>query len=137
MAKDLYHQQLRTALEKEGWTITHDPFKLQRGNVRLQVDLGAERLLAAQKGKEKIAIEVKTFRRLSLINAFHSALGQYLNYRRVLTLSDKERKLYLAIPVSVYRWFMSELFYKEAIDYEQIKIIAFNPHDENIEAWIK
>ncbi len=29
-AKDKYHQQVRHALEKEGWTITHDPYMLAR-----------------------------------------------------------------------------------------------------------
>jgi hypothetical protein len=28
MAKDIYHQAVRNALEKEGWTITHDPFRI-------------------------------------------------------------------------------------------------------------
>ena len=26
MAKDIYHRAVREALEKEGWTITHDPY---------------------------------------------------------------------------------------------------------------
>lgn len=28
MAKDIYHQTVKIALEKEGWIITHDPFIL-------------------------------------------------------------------------------------------------------------
>ena len=28
MAKDIYHDTVRTALEKDGWTITDDPFNL-------------------------------------------------------------------------------------------------------------
>ncbi len=28
MAKDLYHDNLRRALEKDGWLITHDPYEL-------------------------------------------------------------------------------------------------------------
>jgi len=28
MAKDLYHDTVRVALEKDGWTITDDPFKI-------------------------------------------------------------------------------------------------------------
>jgi len=27
-AKDIYHERVKKALEKDGWTITNDPFKL-------------------------------------------------------------------------------------------------------------
>ena len=61
-AKDLYHDQFRAALEKDGWTITHDPYTLTFGGRDVFVDVGAERLIAAEKGIEKIAAEIKTFR---------------------------------------------------------------------------
>lgn len=34
MAKDVYHEIVKRALEKDGWLITHDPFtlKIQRFN---------------------------------------------------------------------------------------------------------
>lgn len=60
MAKDFYHQHVREALEKSGWTITHDPYPLATGVMDYEVDYGAEQLFAAEKGPEKIAIEVKT-----------------------------------------------------------------------------
>lgn len=31
MAKDIYHEAVREALIKDGWTITHDPFILKGG----------------------------------------------------------------------------------------------------------
>lgn len=46
---------------REGWTITHDPLRLTSGRRNLYVDLGAERLLAAEKGTLRIAVEVKMF----------------------------------------------------------------------------
>ena len=45
-ARDFYHEQVRTALVKDGWVITHDPLRLNWGNKDLYVDLGAERLIA-------------------------------------------------------------------------------------------
>ncbi|MDZ8241894.1 MAG: element excision factor XisH family protein [Nostoc sp. ChiQUE01a] len=44
-AKDRYHQNLKNALIKDGWTITDDPFHLKWGKKDLYVDLGAEKLL--------------------------------------------------------------------------------------------
>lgn len=49
MARDFYHDVVRKALEQEGWKITHDPFPLNIGNIGYEVDLGAERLIAAEK----------------------------------------------------------------------------------------
>ncbi|WP_442940688.1 element excision factor XisH family protein [Nostoc sp.] len=50
-----------TALEKDAWLITDDPFKLKCGTKDLYIDLGAEKLRAAQKGQQKIAVEIKSF----------------------------------------------------------------------------
>jgi len=36
MAKDSIHFVIREALEKDGWTITDDPFTLQTGDIRLE-----------------------------------------------------------------------------------------------------
>nr|WP_271254365.1 element excision factor XisH family protein [Pseudanabaena sp. Chao 1811] len=57
-ARDIYHNTVKTALEKDGWTITHDPFPLQIGKKRLSVDLGAERLISAEKNLQKIVVEM-------------------------------------------------------------------------------
>lgn len=40
-AKDIYHETVKTALTKDGWTITDDPFKLKWGLRELFVELGA------------------------------------------------------------------------------------------------
>lgn len=56
-AKDLFHDAVKRALEKDGWTITHDPLFLSFGGVEMYIDLGAERIMAAQRGNEKIAYD--------------------------------------------------------------------------------
>jgi hypothetical protein len=60
-ARDSIHNNVRRALERDGWTITDGPLRLQLGKSKLYVDLGAERLLAAEKAERKIAVEIKTF----------------------------------------------------------------------------
>jgi hypothetical protein len=49
-AKDRYHQTVKNALIKDGWTITNDPLHLRWGNKDMYVDLRAERLFSAEKG---------------------------------------------------------------------------------------
>ena len=78
-AKDVYHEAVKNAMFKDGWTITHDPFRIRlaRGK-NLFVDLGAERLIAAERGSEKIAIEIKSFRRASDMKDLEEAIGQFV-----------------------------------------------------------
>ncbi|NES86570.1 MAG: hypothetical protein F6K10_37350 [Moorea sp. SIO2B7] len=70
-AQDLFHNIVKTALQNEGWTITHEPYHLELGFTDLYIDLGAERLLAAIKNQEKIAVEIKSFLAISTISEFH------------------------------------------------------------------
>ncbi|MEC4816876.1 MAG: element excision factor XisH family protein, partial [Scytonema sp. PMC 1069.18] len=60
-APDLYHDVVCTALIKDGWKITDDPLVLTIGRRSVFVDLGAEKLIAAERGSDKIAIEIKSF----------------------------------------------------------------------------
>jgi len=59
--RDYHHQAVRNALTKEGWTITHDPLTVPFGVRKVYLDLGAERLLGAERGNERIAVEIKSF----------------------------------------------------------------------------
>ncbi len=77
MARDIYHQTVRNALEKEGWTIKNDPFILKMGGLRMEIDLAAEKTIIAQKGTENIAVEIKSFLGKSKLNDFYEAKGQY------------------------------------------------------------
>jgi len=104
-AKDRFHTVVRTALEKEQWKITDDPLKLEVGGTKFEIDLGAEQLLVAERGEEKIAVEIKTFLSDSPLTDYHAALGQFLNYRLALEISEPTRTLYLAVPVRAYEAF--------------------------------
>ena len=55
-AKDIFHESVRNALEKDGWNITHDPLHLKVDDIEFFIDLGAERLFAAQKQGQQIAV---------------------------------------------------------------------------------
>jgi hypothetical protein len=55
-AKDKFHNLVKIALEKEGWKITSDPLYLSFGGVDIYIDLAAEKLIAAERNGEKIAV---------------------------------------------------------------------------------
>ena len=71
----------------------------------LFVDLGVEKMIAAQKDNRRIAVEIKSFLGASLISEFHTALGQLMSYRLALKQKDPQRALYLAVPLDVYSSF--------------------------------
>ncbi|MGB7519411.1 MAG: element excision factor XisH family protein, partial [Spirulinaceae cyanobacterium] len=83
-ARDTYHNKAKTALLVDGWTITHDPLRLECGNKDFYVDLGAMKLIAAEKEERKIAVEIKSFVGKSDIEELEKALGQYVLYYDVL-----------------------------------------------------
>ena len=75
MVRDLFHDAVRTALIKEGWTITDDPLLLPFGNRKLYVDLAAEKLITAEKQNHRIAVEVKSFIGRSAMADLERAVG--------------------------------------------------------------
>ena len=135
-AKDIYHDTVKRALQKDGWIITHDPFPLQIGRKRLSADLGAERLINAEKGTQKIVVEVKSFVGRSDVKDLEQALGQYVLYRQVLNEMGIDRSLYLAIsqPIfnSVFTIELGQVLLKNQI----IKLIVFDDKSEAIVQWI-
>ena len=103
MAKhDIYHETVKRALQKDGWTITHDPFRVTIGKKRIEADLAAERLISAEKGPRKIVVEVKSFVGKSDVKDLEQAIGQYVVYRELMNELGIDRELFLAVPSHTY-----------------------------------
>jgi len=136
-AKDIYHDHAKSAIIKDGWTITNDPLTLKWGRREMYVDLGAKKLLAAEKVNRKIAVEVKSFVGRSPIKDLRNALGQYVWYADILARIEPDRTLYLAIRKAVF----TNLFEEESvgnilIENQRIRLIVFDPETEEIVKWI-
>ena len=134
-ARDIFHDAVKNALIKDGWTITHDPLRLTWGGKDMYVDLGAERLLAAEKGEQRIAVEVKSFVGDSEMDDLEKAIGQFVVYRAVLAERDPDRVLYLAVPKNILDLFeqpLGELLLKNHL----AQVIGFDPQTEVIVQWI-
>ena len=134
---DLYHNQVKQALIKEGWQITDDPFTLDYKGIRLYADLGAEKVIAAQRDSEKIVVEIKVFNTPSLMTELEKAIGQYNVYRSFLKRLEPERWLYLAITDDVYQDFFCLEPIQEVVNDQVISLIIFNPELEVVIQWIK
>jgi hypothetical protein len=135
--RDIFHELVRTVLENEGWIITHDPYRIDLGFVDFYIDLGAERLIAATKDNEEIAIEIKTFLAPSTISEFHTAVGQFINYRIALEQEDADRLLYLAEPLDVYKRFFKYPFIQTVIQRNQISLLIYDTEQQEAIQWIR
>jgi XisH protein len=134
-AKDAFHEVVKTALQKDGWQITHDPYNLQAGTLELYIDLGAEKVVAAEKDGQKIAVEIKSFIGPSKISQFYTALGQFISYRAALQQQENERILYLAVPGNVYDSFFTMGFIQSLVKQNQIHLIVYDLEKEAISQW--
>jgi len=136
-ARDFFHQAVKTALIKDKWNITHDPLFISFGGVDMSIDLGAEKLIGAQKDNQQIAVEIKSFlAKSSAISEFHTALGQFINYRGALKREDPGRILYLAVPITAYSNFFQLEFPRLMITENQVKLVVYDPEAEVIVQWI-
>lgn len=135
-AKDIFHDAVKNGLLKEGWTITADPLFIQFGEVDIYIDIGADKLIAAERPGQQIAVEVKSFTQTSLIYAFHLAVGQYINYRQALHETAPARTLYLAVPEDVYESFFSRRLIQLVIENSQIHLLVYDNVQEVIVKWL-
>lgn len=134
--RDTHHQEVVHALQKEDWVVTDDPLTLDFAGKLVGIDLAAEKLLAAEREERRIAVEIKSFQGSSDVSEFHTAVGQFLNYRHVIGKTMPERTLYLAIPVEAFAGFFQELDVQEIIQAHRIKLLVYDPHGEEILKWI-
>lgn len=139
MARDIIHEAVRAALENDNWVITDDPLKidLEEKEKYFEIDLGAEKVIAAEKGNEKIAVEIKSFASHSLLYEFHEALGQYLNYRSAMSDIGLKREMVLAISTEVHNRMKKISFIKRRFEEFEVKILIVDIENKTIVKWIR
>lgn len=136
MARDIIHEPVKKAIEKAGWTITDDQYTIVYAEFTIYADLAAERILAAERGKQKIAIEIKSFLSRSAVQDIKEALGSYEMYQAFLAEVEPDRKLYLAISEKAYH----DTFSLEAVQLLMkrfaIPLIVVDVDQKEVVVWI-
>jgi hypothetical protein len=135
-ALDIYHDAMKNALVKDGWTISHDPFHLRWGKKDMYVDLGARQLLAAEREERKIAVEIKSFVGASEMEDLKNAVGQFVLYRAVMRKTAPDRTLYLAVRDITFNSLFEEPVGQLLIADENLNLIVFEAQSEVIVQWI-
>ena len=136
-AKDIIHDAVKSALIKDGWSITHDPYVIRHDDELLYADLAAERPIAAVRGDARIVVEVKSFVGYSIIQDFKEALGQYILYLDILAKTAPEYKLYLAVSDIVYTEDLNRSTIRLILEQREIPLILVDVATEEIVQWIQ
>ena len=110
-ADDRIYQGVKAALIKDGWAIVDDPLKIIYKDAVLFADLAAERAIAAERGKQRIVVEIKSYLGPSLMRDLEQALGQYGLYRTFLKASEPQSPLYMAVGTLAF----STFFQRESV----------------------
>ena len=118
--KDIYHDLIKQALINEGWIITHDPLFIKWRGAEYFPDLGAEKMIAAEKGTEKVAVEIKSFIGDSFQTDFYEAIGKYDSYFLALSDLEPERKVILAVPLAVYNKYFQKGYVQAMIQFKKM-----------------
>ncbi len=136
MAKDRIHDAVKQALIKDNWTITHDPFPIVYEEISASADLGAERTIAAERGTEKIVVEIKSFIGRSAVQDLKLALGQYLLYRGLLEVIEPERVLILAVDLRAFAEVFDQKAAQLLAERYQLNLLIINVNEQEIVKWI-
>ncbi|MGB3692746.1 MAG: element excision factor XisH family protein [Spirulinaceae cyanobacterium] len=116
--------------------MTDDPLRLKIGRRAVMIDLGAKKLLAAERGEQKIAVEVKSFLGPSAMNDLENALGQFILYAKILAEQEPDRLLYLAINLPVFKEIFSEEVGQLVMETTELRLIVFDATTKEILKWI-
>ncbi|MDJ1172104.1 XisH family protein [Roseofilum sp. BLCC_M154] len=134
-AKDTYHDAVKNALIKEGWTITADPYPIKYEEVKLVADLASQKTIAATRQERQIVIEIKSFLSRSPMREFETALGQYLIYKTFLSINQPDCEIYLAIGKDIYQKFFEQLAIQLIIQTYKVLLLVVDLNQEEITKW--
>ena len=84
---------------------------------------------------KKIAVEIKSFHGASDVRDLEMALGQYVFYRSLLARFEPGRKLFLAVPYSIFVSTRDEPIARPVLADLAVACLAFDPRQEVIVTW--
>jgi hypothetical protein len=136
-ARNIHHAAVIRALQADGWTITHDPFPIPYGDRRLFIDLGAERAtIGAERGSERIAVEIASFVADSPVRDLQEAVGQFVVYRALLAQTEPDRSLYLGVSTRVYDSVLSEPLGQLVAVEVRLRFLVFDLQQQRVVRWV-
>ena len=100
-------------------------------------DLGAERVIAAERGTERVAVEIKSFIGQDFGIQFYETLGQYDSYYYALAELEPDRTVWIAITQQVWKEFFLLDHVQELLNLKKIPVLVVDIKNETIVQWIR
>lgn len=98
--------------------------------------MGIERVIAVERGSEKLAIEVKSFVGQSIVNDIENALGQFVVYMSFLEELEPDRPVYVAISQNSYDTVFQKRAVQHLIRRNRVPLVVVNIITEEVVEWI-
>ena len=92
--------------------------------------------IAAERGTEKIAVEIQSFLNPSSVRDLQEATGQYAVYREILAEIDTDRVIYLAVPRRAYEGIFTDRLGQLIVSRLGIKLLVFDENRKGVIKWI-
>jgi hypothetical protein len=133
---DTCHQQVVSALQKDGWRIVAEQSVILAQKRKGIVDIRAAREINGSR-QQIMLVEVKCFPdREDTTQELYTAIGQYIIYRAIMVQLGMNIPLYLAVPDEVFaNTFDSSV--RWAISDSRIKLIIVDIKAESVRQWIE
>jgi hypothetical protein len=133
---DICHQQVVSALQKDGWLIDAEQVVISTEKRQGFVDVRAAREVNGTR-QQVMLVEVKCFPdRNSTTQELYIAIGQYIIYRAIMVESETVIPLYLAVPDEVFEAVFDSSV-RWAVRDSQIKLVIVVLDREVITEWIE
>lgn len=134
--RDKIHYAVRRALEKDGWEILNDPYRLPLKNTIVRIDLEAGKMIEVGKGQKRILVEIKSLDYSSLLYSFYGAYGQYDFYREELEQQNINKRIYLATSMQVYEGMQNIPELISWLNRKKVNLLFVDLPKEKIVKWI-
>ena len=134
--KDRIHEAVKNALVKDGWTITHDPYRIEYEDADVYADLRVEKGADGKPRRRVLVIEVKEFVGPSPMDRLEEALGQYLVYRTFLRQTAPDEQLYLAVDKPSYDALFSRKSFQRIVTDYALALLIVDVLQEEVAEWI-
>jgi hypothetical protein len=129
-AKDRYHDSVKRALVKNGWTIDEEQVSFIGSERQIIVDPQI-----SKEGQGIILVEVKSFQP-SMVESFANAIGKILIYRYILDELAQDIPVWLAVPEFAYQSILTEAMGISIRRQLTIDLVVFSVEHEEIVKWI-
>ena len=104
------------------------------GDLLLQVVFHST--IGAERGSERIAVEISSFVADSPVRDLQEVVGQFVIYRALLAKTEPDRSLFLAVSTRVYDSILSEPIGQLVAAEVGWRVMVFDPTKQEVVRWI-